>query len=82
MESEPNGDAFKVMRRVAKSEGLAIEPASAVAFACLQKLVSKAFIKPDDLMVVSCTGQTFPVENHVLDDKRTVYVLTQITGGC
>ena len=42
--------------------------ASAMAFAGLFKMVRKGIIKPDDVVVVNCSGHTFPVEEHVLDE--------------
>jgi threonine synthase len=72
MEGVSDREAFNVMRLLAKSEGLAVEPATAVAFAGLQKLISQNTFKPDDLVVVNCTGHTFPVEKHVLGDKWSV----------
>ncbi len=39
MESVSDGEAFAAMRALAKSEGMAVEPATAVAFAGLQKIV-------------------------------------------
>jgi threonine synthase len=72
MESVSDGDAFTVMRSLAKSEGLAVEPATAVAFAGLEKMIRQGAFKPDDLVVINCTGHTFPVEKHVLGDQWSV----------
>jgi len=72
MESVTDAEAFHVMRILAKSEGLAVEPATAVAFAGLKKLISQQIFKPDDVVVVNCTGHTFPVEKHVLGDQWSV----------
>lgn len=72
MESVSDGDAFSTMRSLAKAEGLAVEPATAVAFAGLAKLIHQQAIKPDELVVVNCTGHTFPVEKHVLGDQWAV----------
>jgi threonine synthase len=49
-------------------DGLSMEPAAAMAFAGLFKLVSQQVIKPDDVVVVNCSGHTFPVEKYLLDD--------------
>lgn len=72
MESVTDGEAFSTMRALAKSEGLAVEPATAVAFAGLAKLIRQRAIQPDELVVVNCTGHTFPVEKHVLGDQWAV----------
>jgi threonine synthase len=41
-----DGEAFSAMRTLAKSEGLAVEPAKAVAFAGLSKMIHKGVLKP------------------------------------
>jgi len=69
MESVTDLEAFSAMRALAKSEGMAVEPATAVAFAGLQKMHTNATIQKDELVVVNCTGHTFPVEKHVLGDQ-------------
>jgi len=74
MESVTDAEAFAAMRALAKSEGMAVEPATAVAFAGLEKLIHKGVIKPDETVVVNCTGHTFPVEKHVLGDQWAVDV--------
>lgn len=72
MESVSDTDAFASMRNIAKTDGLAVEPATAVAFAGLEKLISQNRIKQSELIVVNCTGHTFPVEKHVLGDQVAV----------
>lgn len=74
METVTDGEAFVAMRALAKSEGMAVEPATAVAFAGVEKLIRNRTIKPDELVVVNCTGHTFPVEKHVLGDQWAVDV--------
>jgi threonine synthase len=74
MESVTDAEAFDAMRSLAKSEGTAVEPATAVAFAGLQKLLANKTIRPDETVVVNCTGHTFPVEKHVLGDQFAVDV--------
>lgn len=74
MESVTDPEAFAAMRALAKSEGMAVEPATAVAFAGLEKLIHNDMIQPNDLVVVNCTGHTFPVEKHVLGDQWAVDV--------
>jgi threonine synthase len=53
---------------------MAVEPATAVAFAGLEKLIRGGTIKPDEMVVINCTGHTFPVEKHVLGDQWAVDV--------
>lgn len=74
MESVTDAEAFAAMRSLAKSEGMAVEPATAVAFAGLEKLIHTGTIKSDEKVVVNCTGHTFPVEKHVLGDQWAVDV--------
>jgi threonine synthase len=74
MESVTDPEAFAAMRSLAKSEGMAVEPATAVAFAGTEKLIRNGTIKPDERVVVNCTGHTFPVEKHVLGDQWAVDV--------
>jgi threonine synthase len=72
MESVTDPEAFTLMLKIAKSEGTAMEPASAVAFAGAEKLVHQGTISKDELVVINCTGHTFPVEKHVLGDPWRV----------
>ncbi len=74
MESVTDAEAFAAMRALAKSEGMAVEPATAVAFAGLEKLLHNGTISKDESVVVNCTGHTFPVEKHVLEDQFAVDV--------
>jgi threonine synthase len=69
MESVTDLEAFSAMRALAKSEGMAVEPATAVAFAGLEKMRANTTIQKEELVVVNCTGHTFPVEKHVLGDQ-------------
>jgi len=61
-------EAFRAMHVMAKMDGISMEPAAGLAFAGLFKMVSAGIIKPDDVVVVSCSGHTFPVEKHLLGD--------------
>lgn len=74
METVTDAEAFAAMHLLAKTEGLAVEPATAVAFAGLEKLAAQGQIKPGQTVVVNCTGHTFPVEKHVLGDQWGVDV--------
>jgi threonine synthase len=57
------------MHVLAKMEGISAEPAAAVAFAGLFKLIRAGVIKPSDTVVVNCTGHTMPAEPGVLGDN-------------
>ncbi len=72
MEYVSDEAAFTSMRSLAKTEGMAVEPASAVAFAGFEKLVSLGVIQKEQTVVINCTGHTFPVEKHVLGDQWNV----------
>jgi threonine synthase len=74
MEAVTDTEAFATMRSLAKADGLAVEPAAAVAFAGFEKLIQGGVIAEEELVVVNCTGHTFPVEKHVLQDQWTVDV--------
>src|SRR5574341_79687 len=62
-------EAFDVLKKVARLEGISVEPATALAFAGLFQLVRKKIIGPDDIVVVNCSGHTFSVEKHILSDE-------------
>jgi threonine synthase len=68
-ESVTDEEAFKAMHVVAKMEGISVEPAAAVAFAGLFKLVRAGVIKQTDTIVINCTGHTMPTEPFVLGDN-------------
>jgi threonine synthase len=73
-------EAFAAMRLLAKTEGISVEPATAVAFAGLDKLVEQGIIKPDEIVVVNCSGHTFPVEKYIMDEENVLDVrLTEPT---
>lgn len=72
MEAVSDEEAFASMRTLAKLDGMAVEPATAVAFAGLEKMLRHRQVSADQLVVVNCTGHTFPVEKHVLGDQWTV----------
>jgi threonine synthase len=74
MESVTDAEAFAAMRSLAKTEGMAVEPATAVAFAGLEKLIQNGTMRAEERVVVNCTGHTFPVEKHVLGDQWAVDV--------
>jgi threonine synthase len=65
-ESVSDEEAFRAMHVLAKMEGISAEPAAAVAFAGLFKLIRAGIIKPTDTVVVNCTGHTIPAEAFIL----------------
>jgi threonine synthase len=68
-ESVSDEEAFRAIHVLAKMEGISAEPAAAVAFAGLFKLVRAGVIKPTDKVVVNCTGHTMPTEPFILGDN-------------
>ncbi len=73
-------ETFRALHILAKMEGLSLEPAAATAFAGLFKLLNKGIIKRHEVIVVNCSGHTFPVEKFLLDeDWLKVVVPTDVT---
>jgi threonine synthase len=68
-ESATDEEAFEATRILARNDGISVEPATAVGFAGLIKLVRRGAIKPDDVVVFNCTGHTFPVETQILGER-------------
>ncbi|HEY5902744.1 MAG TPA: pyridoxal-phosphate dependent enzyme [Anaerolineales bacterium] len=68
-------EAFRAMHILAKMEGISAEPAAALAFAGLFKLIRSGVIKPTDTVVVNCTGHTMPAEQFVLGDDWARHVV-------
>jgi threonine synthase len=73
-ESVTDEETFHTVHILAKLEGISVEPAAAVAFAGLFKLIRNRRINPADIIVVNCTGHTMPVETFVLGDNWSVNV--------
>lgn len=67
-EAVSDDEAFRAMHFLAKMEGLSVEPAAAVAFAGLVKLIRAGIIKPHETVVVNCSGHTVPVERNILGE--------------
>jgi len=67
-ESVSDEEAFRALHVMAKMEGLSIEPAAAVAFAGLFKLLNMGVIDRNETVVVCCSGHTFPVEKFLLEE--------------
>lgn len=65
-ESVSDEEAFRAMHVLAKMEGISAEPAGAVAFAGIFKLIRSGAIRATDTVVVNCTGHTMPAEPLVL----------------
>jgi threonine synthase len=70
-ESVSDEDAFRAMHVLAKMEGISAEPAAAVAFAGLFKLVRAGIVKTTDTVVVNCTGHTLPAEQFLFGEGWT-----------
>jgi threonine synthase len=71
MESVSDDESFRAMHVMAKMDGISIEPAAAAAFAGLFKLIGLQVIKRDEIVVVNCSGHTFPVEKELLGEDWT-----------
>ena len=70
-ESVSDEEAFRAMHVLAKMEGISAEPASGAAFAGLFKLARAGVIKPNDTVVVNCTGHTLPAEQFLFSEGWT-----------
>ncbi len=71
MESVSDQESFRAMHVMAKMDGISVESATGAAFAGLFKLVGQQVIKRDEIVVVNCSGHTFPVEQELLGDEWT-----------
>lgn len=67
----PDAQAFRALHVLAKMDGISVEPATAVAFAGLFSLIKQGIIKPEQTVVVNCSGHTFPVEKHIIGEHYT-----------
>ncbi len=63
--------AFNALHLVAKMDGISVEPATAVTFAGLFKLIHEGKIQPHETVVLNCSGHTFPVEKHIIGEHYT-----------
>jgi threonine synthase len=68
IDSVSDEEAYRAVHVLAKMEGLSMEPAAGVAFAGLIKLVRAGLIGADDVVVVNCSGHTFPIETSILGE--------------
>lgn len=73
-ESVSDEEAYRAVHILAKLEGISVEPAAAVAFAGLFKMIRSGIIKPDETVVVNCTGHTLPIDRTILGEgwERTI----------
>lgn len=78
--SASDDEAFNAIRVLARYEGISVEPATGVTFAGLFKLVQQGIIKPNDVVVVNCSGHTMPVEKRILGDQWQKLVDMSDTG--
>ncbi len=68
-EAVSDEETFRAVRVMAELDGISMERAAGVAFAGLFKMIRKGLIKRDEVVVVNCSGHTFPVEKHLLGDE-------------
>ena len=68
-EAASDEEAFNAIRVLARLDGISVEPATGVTFAGLIRMVRKGIIKPDDVVVVNCSGHTMPVEKRILGEQ-------------
>ena len=66
-----DSEAFNALHLVAKMDGISVEPATAVTFAGLFKLIREGKIQPHETVVLNCSGHTFPVEKHIIGEHYT-----------
>jgi threonine synthase len=64
-----DAEALRALHVLAKMDGLSVEPATAVAFAGLFNLIRQGVIGRDEVVVINCSGHTFPVEKHIVGDQ-------------
>lgn len=67
-ESVTDDETFRTMHLLAKMEGISVEPAAAVAVAGVIKLVRNGVIKPNEIIVINCSGHTMPIESRILGE--------------
>ncbi len=67
--SASDEEAFTATLIAARTDGISVEPATAVTFAGLIRMVREKVIKPDDVVVLNCSGHTMSVEKHILGDQ-------------
>lgn len=68
MAESTDEEAYAMTRFLASSEGISVEPATAVTFVGLSKLAKTGKIAPDEVVVVNCSGHSYPVEPQIVGD--------------
>jgi threonine synthase len=76
-ESVSDEETFRTVHLLAKIEGVSVEPAAAVAFAGLIRLARAGRIRPEDVVVVNCSGHTMSVERDILGEAQPGWLLRQ-----
>ena len=71
-----DGATFTSMRLLASRAGISVEPATAVAFAGLEKMLTENIIVDGEVVVLNCSGHTMPAESHILGDQYDKYILS------
>ncbi len=67
-ESVTDEEAFRAIHLLASMEGISVEPAAAVAFAGLVKLVRAGVVKNTEIVVINCSGHTMSVDRNILGE--------------
>jgi threonine synthase len=82
METVTDEESYRAMHALAKMEGISMEAATGATFAGLFKLISAQIIKPEDVVIVNCSGHTLPVQEELLGQawSRSVDVSTPLKG--
>lgn len=75
MTAVEDGETFSAMRHLASRTGLSVEPATAVAFAGMERMLVEGVIGRDEVVVVNCSGHTMLAESHILGDQYDKYIL-------
>ncbi len=70
MEQVTDEEAYLMTKLLATTEGISVEPATAVTFAGLMKLAKNGIIKRHEIVVINCSGHTYPVEEQILGIKN------------
>lgn len=72
MTSVSDEEAYQTLACLAQTEGISVEPATAVAFAGLVKFINQGIIRSDETVVVNCSGHTMPVSAKILAAQSPV----------
>jgi threonine synthase len=77
-----DSEAFRALQIAARMDGISVEPATAVTFAGLIKLIREGTIQSHETVVLNCAGHTFPVEKHIVGEQyaRDMILETAIPG--